>query len=237
MKTIRILTLNLMSLGLVAGLAACGGADPVAPVIVQAQPPATTPPPATGIPLGNTCGVAGDYVQTCLIPYMQSYYGNIVLMGNVQINLAVGGVLTLPAGTYTWAQVYQTIIIPMAQGCNCIIQNVPNNGISILGQINYGALYSSIGYQNFAANTWTQVPVQLQSTAFGLVNTNFGFVFDQLISLGYQYYSAYYQSYYPNQAYYLGQWNPYYSNGFSLGGVYGNNGTGLSLGFSGSFSF
>lgn len=240
MKTAyRVLTLNLMAFGLVAGLAACGGSDPVQPVIVQqAAPVATTPPPATGINLGSTCnvGVGQDYMQTCLIPYLQTYYGNVTIQAPVTLNG-----ITLAAGSYGWQQIYVSFVIPVSQGCGCFMQGVPNTaGISVLGQINYSQLYASVGFSSYAMPSWAQVPVTMNNPMYPgtQFTTTFGVVFNQLITLGYQYYSSYYQAVYPNYGYYqgLGSWNMggYYNNGFSLGGSYGN-GRGLSLGFSGSF--
>jgi hypothetical protein len=239
MKAYRVLSMNLLALGMVAGLAACGGSDPQ--VIVPPTPvaPATTPPPTTGINLPGNCGVAGDYVRTCIIPYLQSYYGNVVLQSVVQIPTATNGTVTLNAGTYSWEQIYTQAVEPVARGCGCLLPNLPNNGISIMGQVNYGQLYSAIGFSSYNMPAWAQTPVLLQSQAFGQVYSTFGFVFNQLISVGYSYYQTYYYpNYYPGYYYMPGNWagNGYYgNNGFSLGVGYG--GDGLSLGFSGSFGW
>ena len=115
--------LNALTFGLLASLTACGGADPLPPAAVVPPPAVVAPTAPVTLPPPQNLG--GDYVLTNVVPWLQSSYGNIELQDAVTLQ-ATSTTITIPAGNYTWDQMYRDHLVPLATACNCMVQGLPN---------------------------------------------------------------------------------------------------------------
>lgn len=173
-----------------AVLSACGGDDaPVArPVPVNPVNPVPAPAPT----------VNNDYFASQLVPMLQQQYGSLIFMRQVQL---MGR--TIPAGTHTWATVYNHIIASI-NSTNCRIQNVQFAAPGGLGNINYNCVQSAaFQYLNIWSTSYVQFEYMRHSNSF----ISFFEVFNWFLGTG----SSYHQNYYYPM--YGQQFNPYLNQG------------------------
>lgn len=169
-------------------VAACGGSDVPAPAPAPAPVVQVPTPPPTQIPTNI------DFVGQYLIPQLQNTYGNIELLDPVTAVSTIPGnnfTLTLPPGTYTWAQVYTQFVVPAVQSCSCLVQGTQGTGASVWASINYNDFYFFLGGANAAGyNPFYQARVRFPQR--GGYMSHFMAVYNALVSLNFSYYSAYY---------------------------------------------
>ncbi len=122
------ISFKLLSVAMVAGLAACGsdGNSTVGPVVA-----------VSSVPTNGT-----DFALTTA-QQMDSYYGPITLATPVT---GTSGI-SIPAGTYSWVTMYQSYILPMANNCGCTVGNTSQYGIG--SNLNYSTFNQNLsGYYN-----------------------------------------------------------------------------------------
>ena len=237
MKTVQMMSWIKTSLlvGAVAGLGACGTNNtpvPVNPYAAVPQAPTYVAPTWNNIPANQQTGNF-DFVHQYLIPNLQTSWGNMTIPTAITITpTAVAGVastavITIPAGTYTWEDMYTKYILVMANSCGCFVAttgNQPANTTQVGGFVNMNfGTFDAVFSANY--NNWNVAQVVFPQR--GNYQTNFYVVFNSLVSANYEYYTSFYAPQYGFQPT-VGYW-PGYS-------VYGNgSGSGTSIG--GIFSY
>jgi hypothetical protein len=237
-----------MALGLIIALKACGG-DPANQPVAPIPPPPTQPaPPVTVNPqqcFVDSMNLNRDLILECVMPEYQRYFGSIRLQSQVSI----GGTV-IPAGTYTWMDMYSRIQ-QLAVACGCAIQGVPQvPGLTVSGfmNLNYSQFSTFLGVNSGVANAWGFNQVRTESGLIpvdylnGQYVMNFNQLYNMLVTLAYNFYSQYYYvHYYPVQFNWPTQiiWPGFVApqQGFSVGGGFQfSNGNGFSLTFGGFYS-